>query len=63
MKIRKTLKFNKEITSTFVAFPAKLMVKYPEDGRDAKYKLHDDFSAADITPEFLLRYTRDDEDI
>ena len=62
MKVRKTLKFNEEIISAFVAFPAKLMVKYPENERDAKYKLHEDFSTADITPENFLRYLRDDED-
>ena len=51
---RKTLKANGEITSGYIAYPAKLMVKYPGEKREAKFTLHEDFSNAEITPEKVV---------
>lgn len=63
LKARKTLKANGDIARGFVAYPAKLMVKLPGDGRDVKYKLHEDFSNIDITPEMLVRHQPDAENV
>ena len=62
MKARKILKANREITNGYVAFPAKLMVRYPGDGRNAKYKPHKDFSEIEIDIK-KLRYQHDDVNI
>ena len=56
LKARKALKSTGAITRGYVAFPAKLMVKLPNDSVDAKYRLHKDFSNIDITPEMLARH-------
>ena len=56
LKARKALKSTGAITRGYVAFPAKLMVKLPNDSVDAKYRLHKDFSNIDITPEVLARH-------
>ena len=59
LKARKTLKSTGVIARGFVAFPAKLMVKLPNDSRDAKYRLHEDFSNIEITSEMLARHQPD----
>ena len=50
---RKSLKENGEIASGYIAYPAKLMVKYPGEKREAKFTLHEDFSNADITEKIV----------
>ena len=56
LKARKELKSNGEIARGYVAFPAKLMVKLPNDSREAKYRLHKDYSSVEISPEMLARH-------
>ena len=51
---RKTLKENGEIASGYIAYPAKLMVKYPGEKRDAKFTLREDFSNTEITIEKIV---------
>ena len=50
---RKTMVDNNEIAQGFVAYPAKLMVKY--DKRDTKYTFVKDFSNVDIPVEVLSK--------
>ena len=50
---RKSLKEKGEIASGYIAYPAKLMVKYPGEKREAKFTLHEDFSNADITEKIV----------
>ena len=50
---RKTMVDNDEIAQGFVAYPAKLMVKY--DKRDTKYTFVKDFSNVDIPVEVLSK--------
>ena len=48
---RKALKASGEIISGYVAYPAKLMVKYPGQKKDDKFSVHEDFSNIDISQE------------
>ena len=59
LKARKELKSSGEITRGFVAFPAKLMVKLPDDSRDAKYRVHKDYSNIEISQDMLARHHED----
>ena len=60
---RKTLKANGEITSAYVAYPAKLMVKYPGQKRDDKFTLHQDFSNIEIAREKLTAHAAEIGDL
>ena len=62
MKARKLLKSSGEIARGYIAFPAKLMVKLPSDSRDAKYRLHHDYSDIEITPAMLARHQVDGDE-
>ena len=48
------MKESGEIASGYIAYPAKLMVKYPGEKREAKFTLHEDFSNTEITPEKVV---------
>ena len=61
LKARKELKLSGEIARGYVAFPAKLMVKLPNDSREAKYRLHKDYSSVEISPEMLARHHEEAE--
>ena len=44
LMLRKQLKQDKMISSGYVAYPAKLMVKYPHNSRNDPFVCHQDFS-------------------
>ena len=51
LELRKELKSNNTISSGYLAYPAKLMVKY--NTHDQKYTLHRDFSNEPVPPPHL----------
>ena len=53
LQYRKELKDNGDIAKGFVAYPAKLLVKYDKDDKDEKYTMVKDFSKEEIPLEIL----------
>ena len=53
LQYRKELKDNGDIAKGFVAYPAKLLVKYDKDNKDEKYTMVKDFSKEEIPLEIL----------